>query len=296
MENKIEGWQLAQRQGLPLEAKIILSKQRIQNWIAQTKGNVYISFSGGKDSTVLLNLVREVRSDVIGVFCDTGLEYPEIIEFVKKQDNIVIIKPTMNFKKVIEYYGYPVISKEVSQKVYEARTTKSEKLRNKRLFGDSKGYGKIPKKWVHLVNADFTISHQCCNVMKKRPFKKFEKESGLYPIVGTMAKDSSLRKTNYLRHGCNSWETKRPMSAPISFWTEEDIWNYIKKEKLSYSKIYDKGYHNTGCMFCMFGVHLEGNTHKFIHMKKTHPKQYEYCMDKIGCRKILEYINVPLEG
>ena len=113
---------LYQLQGLPLNLKIRMTKDRIRQWI-QTYGEsgVYVSFSGGKDSTVLLHLVREDYPDVKAVFVDTGLEYPEIRQFVKTFDNVDWIKPKMNFKAVIQKYGYPFISKEVSECVYGAR-------------------------------------------------------------------------------------------------------------------------------------------------------------------------------
>lgn len=68
---------------------------------------MYVSFSGGKDSTVLLDLVRSEYPNVKAVFVDTGLEYPEIRSFVKTFDNVEILKPKKNFKQVIQEYGYP---------------------------------------------------------------------------------------------------------------------------------------------------------------------------------------------
>ena len=287
----IETWQLQQRQSLPLQAKIVLSQDRIRKWYSHWNGDVYVSFSGGKDSTVLLDLVRSIYPDVPAVFVDTGLEYPEIREFVKTIDNVIWLKPKMRFDKVIEKYGYPVVSKENAQKIFEIKNTKSDKLRNKRLYGDINGNGKLPEKWKSLVDAPFKVSHMCCNKIKKEPVKRYEKESNRKPIVGTMAENSRLRKTSYLQHGCNAFDSKRPMSTPIAFWTEEDIWNYIKEKELSYSKIYDIGYKNTGCMFCMFGVHLEKQPNKFQLMQETHPKQYDYCINKLGCGKVMDYIN-----
>ena len=106
---------LRQKQALPLNLKIRLTKSRIRDWINEFgEDGVYISFSGGKDSTVLLHLVREDYPNVPAVFVDTGLEYPEIREFVKSFDNVTWLKPKMNFRKVIETYGYPFISKELS--------------------------------------------------------------------------------------------------------------------------------------------------------------------------------------
>ena len=114
--------ELRQFQAMPLEVKVAMTKVRIRDWVNYYgQDGVYVSFSGGKDSTVLLNMVREEYPNIPAVFVDTGLEYPEIREFVKTFDNVTWLKPKMNFKKVIEKYGYPLISKEVSECVYGAK-------------------------------------------------------------------------------------------------------------------------------------------------------------------------------
>lgn len=114
--------ELRQKQALPLDIKIKMSKARIRAWIDEYgEDGVYVSFSGGKDSTVLLDLVRQDYPNVKAVFIDTGLEYPEIKDFVKTFDNVDIVRPKMSFRQVIEKYGYPFISKEVSSTVDYAR-------------------------------------------------------------------------------------------------------------------------------------------------------------------------------
>jgi 3'-phosphoadenosine 5'-phosphosulfate sulfotransferase (PAPS reductase)/FAD synthetase len=289
---------LPSRQAMPLDMKIGLTKNRIRSWYEYWHGNVYVSFSGGKDSTVLLDLVRQDYPDVPAVFCDTGLEYPEIRDFVKTFNNVVWIKPKTGFKDVLEKYGYPVISKEVSRFIRDIKYSKSEKLRSKRLYG-YKGIGgrtvtqgRLPFKWRFLLEAPFECSDQCCDVMKKRPFKKYENTTDRKPFVGNMVADSMLRKTIYMKQGCNAFNTTKPTSVPLAFWLEKDIWQYLKERDVPYCKIYDMGHHRTGCMFCMFGLQHEKEPNRFQLMAKSHPKQYKYCIETLGLGKILDYIGL----
>jgi len=281
---------LTMKQHLDLETKLSLTKKRIFDWYMYNHGNIYISFSGGKDSTVLLDLVRRQFPEVPAVFVDTGLEYPEIREFVKTIDNVIWLKPDKSFKKILDEYGYPVISKEQSQYIHQYRTAKSEKTKDTRLNGNKWGQGKISEKWKYMLQAPFKISDRCCEYMKKKPFKKYEKETNRKPIIGIMAEESSLRKSSYRKYGCNIYDTKRPQSRPLIFWTEKDIWEYIKQNNIEYSKIYNMGYERTGCMFCMYGLHKDckGNT-RFDKMKKTHPKQYSFCMNKLDLENVINF-------
>lgn len=299
-------------QSQPLERKIRITQTRIIEWYQRHNGQVYVSFSGGKDSTVLLDLARRIYPDIEAVFVDTGLEYPEIREFVKMFDNVTILRPKMQFKEVIEKYGYPVISKEVSEAVYGAnRSWKSMMAKfDREIFGTN--------KYKYLLDAPFKCSHMCCNVMKKKPAKDFEKSTGKKAILGTMTEESSLRQSAWLRTGCNAFEGKRPISMPMSFWTEQDVLRYLKLTELPYATVYGDivpktkiegqliindvptdlmttGVNRTGCMFCMFGCHLEQEPNRFQRMKITHPKQYDYCIREengLGLGKVLDYINV----
>lgn len=289
---KVEGWQLTQRQGLPLEAKVMWSQGAIREWHEQWEGKVYISFSGGKDSTVLLDLTRGMYPDVKAVFFDTGLEFPEIRAFVKTFQNVEWIRPKRSFKDIVETYGYPIISKEQSQYIRQVRDGQPEQVR--RFIANDKHFS-VGNKYRYLVDAPFKISERCCYHMKKGPAKSFERKSGLHPIVGTMATDSRLRLQTYLAHGCNAFDSARPMSLPMGFWKEEDVWAYIHTKNLPYCSIYDIGYKNTGCVFCAFGAHLQKEPNKFQLLYDTHPKLWRYCMDELGMREVLEYIKVPTE-
>ena len=112
---------LKRMQTLPLSKKVDLSKSLIRDWYENFNGKVAVSYSGGKDSTVLLHLVRQLYPDVPAVFCDTGLEFPELKEHVKATDNVIILKPEMNFRQVLDSYGVVFPSKDVAEKIYYTR-------------------------------------------------------------------------------------------------------------------------------------------------------------------------------
>jgi 3'-phosphoadenosine 5'-phosphosulfate sulfotransferase (PAPS reductase)/FAD synthetase len=110
-----------------------------------------------------------------------------------------------------------------------------------------------------------------------------------------MAWESALRKTAYYQFGCNAFDKKRPTSQPLSFWTEQDIWDYIHKFNVPYSKIYDMGYERTGCVFCLFGINQEKEPNRMQKLAKTHPHLHKYCMEQLGIKEVLNYLNIPTE-
>lgn len=340
--------ELRQMQSMPLEYKILATQERIKAWYegwtrfnirnlatgeerfetidtrdyyAEPKisddetiesaypGQVYVSFSGGKDSTVLLHIARQMYPDINAVFVNTGLEYPEIQKFVKTFDNVTILRPKMRFDEVIKTYGYPLISKEVSGKIYFARKGRKEALmafEGKTVDGTESKYRQRYKKWRPLCSSNVPISHKCCEAMKKEPAKAYEKETGRKPILATMAVESALRVRSWLQNGCNAFTAKRPSSQPMSFWTEQDVLQYIEEYEIPIASVYGDivyaenpeqmrfddwgmdcgteklkttGCNRTGCIFCGFGCHLEKEPSRFQRLKETHPRQYAYCMN-----------------
>ena len=369
---------LKQYQSLPLEAKIIMTKQRIRIWyeswsrleiynektgktrykavdtrnrgtydepklrknesiINVYPGAAYLGFSGGIGSTVLKHIIDSMYDDVPAVFVNTGLEYPEIQQFVRRIKNgefdcfnsdVEIVRPEMRFDEVIKTYGYPMISKEVSQCVREAkigieRNDGSYEFRIQRITGTGRYAPKDGKKSLYdisryrfMLDAPYDISDECCKVMKKRPSRKYARESGRKPILGTMASESRLRAQRWLKYGCNAFDADADSQAsnPLSFWTEQDILHYIKKYNVPYCSVYGDirikqvvdndrvfegqinmadylgdyepeyilettGCKRTGCIFCGFGCHLEKAPNRFQRLKETHPRQYDYCIN-----------------
>ncbi len=120
-ENRYTPEFLAELRALPLWRKIQITQARIIEWYQHFDGKVFVSFSGGKDSTVLLHIARQIFPEIPAVFSDTGLEYPEIRAFVKTFEYTEIVRPSMSFNEVITTYGYPIISKEVAEAIHYAR-------------------------------------------------------------------------------------------------------------------------------------------------------------------------------
>lgn len=332
--------ELAILQELPLELKILKTQARIKEWVSFFgKDNVYVSFSGGKDSTVLLDLARRVEPTIPAVFVDTGLEYPEIRQFVKTFDNVTTLRPKMRFDEVIRKYGYPLISKEVSECVSQGRialTSNKYPYRLQKLMGtalNKDGTKSIfnKAKYEPLLYVDFKVSNMCCNVMKKAPAHAYNKSSVRFPITAQTAEESMLRTQQWLKNGCNGFDMKSPISNPMSFWTEQDVLQYIKRTGLRIAPVYGEivyqptknecyteslcdigdcdlcttGAKRTGCIFCMYGAHGRDDD-RFVRLKRTHPRQYEYCMgggaydedgfwkpnkDGLGMKHVIDEIN-----
>ena len=309
------GTELKELQSLPFRLKTEWAKGKIEEWYDYWNGNVVISFSGGLDSTVLLHIVRSIYPQVKAVFVDTGVEYPEIREFVKTMGNVTWLKPKKSFWIVIEQYGWPLVSKRISEYVEEVRNSKSEDLIRMRMTGVKKTgkfnrVSKISDKWKFLVYAPFNISDRCCYYLKIEPIKRFNKENGNPAhYIGMKAFDNEQRSLTWKQYGCNAFEKKRPSSWPLGIWSQSDVLQYLNLHKVPYCKsIYGKikkeyngnftndGYERTGCMYCGFGLHMPCRQEKENHLQmlaKTHPKHYDFVIRKKRMGEVLDYAKLP---
>lgn len=226
-------------------------------------------------------------------------------------DNVDIIRPAMCFDEVISTYGYPLIGKNVGRKIYYARRLNGNaKFNRNRLMGKRNPKDKSDKsmfdnkKWLPLCQkTPFLISDFCCNKMKKEPIHNYERKNNLKSFVASLTEESMMRRAEWIRTGCNAFNSTNQISKPLSFWTEQDILTYIVKYDLPIASVYGDivsvhdsvelpakditgqigcnlkctGCSRTGCIFCGFGFHLEkkGET-RFQRLAKTHPRQYEY--------------------
>lgn len=313
-ENKHTISDLRQMQSLPLQSKIQMTRQRIRGWIDEFgEDGVYVSFSGGKDSTVLLDIVRKDYPDIEAVFVNTGLEYPSVRQFALSKENVTELRPTMNFRDVIIKYGYPIISKELSNAVDEAKRLKDGKTKTIRIMrlngelldrdGNKSRFN--CEKYNFLLNAPFNISDKCCDVMKKKPLHSHEKKLKQKAIIATMAEESRLRLQKWLEFGCNAFGSKRQISKPMSFWTDQDVLTYIHTYSLAIADAYGEvvvkndgidgqvnihdflgdyrdcqyqttGCKRTGCIFCGFGITQDKQ--RFVRLSEQEPELCDYVM------------------
>ena len=171
-----------------------------------------------------------------------------------------------------------------------------ENYRRKQLLGILGSYDDVKvkskfnkKKWLPLVYTPFLISGKCCDIMKKSPIGIYQRASHNKPYLGTMAEESLMRRQSWIRTGCNAFEGKKPSSQPLSFWTEQDILEYIKTYNIEICSVYGNiieqngqltltGCRRTGCMFCGFGANQKDD-YRFIKLAETHPKQYKFCIE-----------------
>ena len=282
---------------ISLSQKVDFTVELLEKFYTAKKGQIYISFSGGKDSTVLLYLARLLFPNVVATFFNTGLEFPEIISFVNQKNNINIIHPKNNFKFIIEKYGIPYPTKMVAHTIDQIRNTKSDKLRDKLLNGCEKGnFRKLAKKWRHLLDYDIKFSAKCCTFLKVYPATKYKRETGLSPVLGVTSGESYLRDFyNNKQKNCFINENTIKLE-PLKHWTQADILLFIKKRKIDISEIYSKGYKRTGCMFCLFGIKQEtqGNNKKnrLQLLRETHPKQHNYIINKLNFKNLLDKENI----
>ncbi|TMO64590.1 phosphoadenosine phosphosulfate reductase family protein, partial [Pseudoalteromonas aurantia] len=236
---------IRQRQSLDLESKIQMTKKRIREWYEHFDGDVYVAFSGGKDSTVLLDLVWSIYPDVPAVFSNTGLELRDIKDFVRdtakrgltsivngrrvwRKGEVVQVRPIKNFKQVIEEDGFALISKKQSKAIRVMQQGPTEKTKNMyRLFdtginrdGNFSSRWKLANKWRYIVDSNIKVSEKCCDYLKKDPTKAYKKETGRFEFTGMMSQEGGFRGAI---EECNAYSNREPKSAPMLFWLEEDV-------------------------------------------------------------------------
>ncbi len=246
-----------------LDDKIQMAKSKIIEFLQQLSSKeVMISFSGGKDSCVLRHLVHKVQDDMgwphSKLLIASEIFHPETLKFIKKFKNeYEILPPLKSFEQIINENGYPIISKQIAQKIHHLRNTHNHRKYIRAIFGlDGNKYGTLPLKYIHFLDKDFVdyeISHKCCDYIKGK-IKKDKR-----PVfIGTTISESKLRKNAWIKYGCIQYHSnKSDVCKPLSLFTQKDINEYIRLHNIEISKIYELGYLRSGCICCGFGLSLE---------------------------------------
>jgi len=276
----------------PYELKPSFSMYRVYEWYQHWNGMVYVSFSGGLDSTVLAYLVCEayrkyhLKGKLPLVFVNTGTEFPEIQVFVQEYTEwlkrrfpeldieLVTLYPKHGIRWVMEHKGFPIISKDTAGKIKKLRYGKlSARYRNYLLNGDERGrFGMLAKKWQYLTDIEKVpedISDACCEILKKEPLRRYARKSKRYPMMGITQDEGFKRENQYNHAGCNVYDGHTIKSQPMGFWIRADVLQYKMDHRIPICCIYgevvwDKtgvwvttGESRTGCVMCGFGCHLE---------------------------------------
>lgn len=262
-----------------LNTKITRAQERIEALYNDTGGKCYLSFSGGKDSTVVLALIKQCEdlltippAAIPAVFNDTGIELGATTEFVRWvsenwYSNVITIRHDKrdSFDWVLKNKGKPIKSKMKSENLGKRQRNPDNPFYLKQLLGDDTGRYKntmLSDRDLHLIHPDFDIKvdNKCCQYLKKKPFDKWAKEQGMKGnMTGERATEGGARLANMkarIKAGgtaCTRTKGNMIVKLPIIDWTDEDIDEFIKKNKVPLSKAYTiYKADRTGCIGCPF--------------------------------------------
>lgn len=230
------------------------------------QNNSYLAFSGGKDSVVVSHLldIALPNNKIPRVFSNTGLEYSDIVKYVKSinDERIVILNQNRDIKKTLEEYGYPFKSKEHAMRVMYFNKG-SEGFYLKKYLGEI-SYGRssatrkflCPKKLKYQFKerGKYNFSDQCCHKLKKDLQKVWQKENGKTIVITGMRNEEGGNRT---RLSCLSRNNTKfhPIVVCSSEWED---W-FIKEQGIQLCRLYYPpfNFERTGCVGCPFNVHLE---------------------------------------
>ncbi len=210
----------------------------------------YLSYSGGKDSHFLYwfikNYLKDDKIKIVGI--NTFMEHEEIRRRIYNNCDIVLL-PTKKPFEIKKNYGIPCFSKEQDFYIYYYQNAirkgkKPSKTIQEKIDGTYyTGFclSKKAREYVLSGNAH-NITHLCCHYLKKEPARKFEKETGLKPILGIRSTESKLRKKQY-----TSCFTKDKKFTPIHDLDDKLLDKIYAQYHIEIPNVYQY-VQRTGCM------------------------------------------------
>lgn len=306
--------EMAQKQSLPYDLKIIHAERRAKEFYEKILGdghNVHVSV-GGLDSITLFYFLKHIGLDVPGISV-SALE-DKSIQRIHKEMGLTIIKPIKSKTQVLNDLGFPVISKAKAKKIEYLQNPNSKKQTfiHAIMTGDMGEQGnyahsekiKLPDKWIELFGgfyashrpdlqckcAPFKVSADCCKWMKEKPCDMWAREHDSYPYLGLMASEGGQREMGLTKNGCNYYGKTVTRSAPFAIFMRQDLLQLAIDLKVPVPKIYGEiakkpdgtlyttRAQRTGCAMCGFGIHLEKRPHRFDRLREDNPKEWNYWM------------------
>lgn len=235
----------------------------------------YLSYSGGKDSHLLYWFIKEYAKidgiKIVGI--NTYMEHKEIRERIYKYSDIVLL-PTKKPFEIKEKYGIPCFSKEQDFYIYYYQKAIREGREPAKTYQDKingtyrTGYSISKRAREYILSGQaHKITHLCCHYLKKEPARRFEKETGLKPILGVRGNESALRRKQY-----TSCFTKDKKFTPIWDLSNEMLDAIYKKYNIEIPKVYEY-IGRTGCMGCPYGSYKH-NTEKELALLSKKQKDF----------------------
>lgn len=227
--------------------------------------NAYISFSGGKDSTILHYLIDIAlpNNKMPRVFINTGIEYFDIVNFVKElaetDDRILIINSGVNIQAMLQKNGYPFKSKEHSLYLSVFQNSGLTKTVIDYLGNGTKTTFLCPACLRYQFSNDFNIkiSDKCCKKLKKEPIKKWEKQNNKSIALTGMRRTEGGHRISI---GCTVFKDGALKNFhPLAPLTDEFCNQFIKNFNIKLCKLYYPPYNfkRTGCKGCPFALDLD---------------------------------------
>lgn len=301
-----------------LDKRVTDAQHRIEELWNETDGKCYVSFSGGKDSTVLLALIKQCQElgtvgNIPAVFSNTGIELGVTVDFVKwvKENwypNVIIIRPEKCFDQVLKEQGKPIKSKlkaELLHRWHLGQRTPflvGSLIEGQLPTGSMTWRTKIGDMDMHMLHEEFPIvaSEKCCKYMKKDAFSRFEKENGIKGgLIGIRISEGGAREISAkkrVKNGgkiCTFLQHGSLRKAPIIDWTEDDVEKFIHDYDVPLSDAYTKyGFVRTGCMACPFSRRLE---HDLEYLYFHEPNRYKAAMHWLKDVYIAQNVQLPFD-
>lgn len=305
--------QMTAMQQLPYNVKVKRAEMRAKEFVEKLDDlgmTAYVSV-GGLDSITLLLFLRSIGLDLPAI--SVSMLEDKSIQRVHKELGVIAIPPKLSKAKILNEYGFPVISKRIAGKIdtLQHPTEKNRTVRHAIITGECGAQGhyaknsrmKLPKKWLELfagyenenegVNykiAPFKVSNKCCLYMKEQPCDRWAKDHNSRPFLGLMASEGGQREESLVEHGCNYFGKTVIRSAPFAPFMRKDLLQlaldlkvpvpeiYGEIRRKSDGTLYTTGAQRTGCSMCGFGIHLEKRPHRFDQLRERNPKEWEFYM------------------